>query len=189
MKKILITASIFSAIICTAYTVSAQSFGLKGGVNFADISNFNGNNRVSGHAGVFMHQTLSRNWCIQPEILYSGEGQKFNVPGGEATITLSYIQVPVMFQYFPVKQFYLEAGPELSVLTHAGLKDRDGNKTDMDDAYNTASFGIGLGTGIQATTQLGFYFRYNLGLSDITTNNNRTNTSQVAQLGMSIRLK
>jgi len=189
MKKIIAAASIFSMICFTANTLTAQSFGVKGGVNFADISNFNGSNRVSGHAGLFMHQTLSNNWCIQPEILYSGEGQKFNVPGGESTVILSYIQVPVMFQYFPVRQFYLEVGPELSILTHAGLKAPDGDKADIDDAYNTASFGIGLGTGIQATNQLGFYFRYNLGLSDITTNNNRTNTSQVAQLGMSIRFK
>jgi hypothetical protein len=162
--------------------------GIKGGLNVADISNFNGENRVSGHVGLFLHHTINPNWCVQPEVLYSGQGQKYMTVNGERTLALSYIQVPVMIQYYPVKQLYFEAGPQVSFLTSANVKGEGADKVEVDGSYNKADFGINVGAGIAATHNLGFYARYNAGLTDITKNDNITRMNRGGQLGMYVRL-
>jgi hypothetical protein len=184
MKKFLLMTAF---VCCMAVIVHAQFRpGIKGGVNLTDVSNFNGDNRVSGHVGLFLHHTINSNWCIQPEVLYSGQGQKYNTGDGERTLALSYIQVPVMIQYYPVRQLYFEAGPQIAFLTSAKSKGGK-NDVEVDDAYRKADLGINLGMGVAATRQLGFYARYNAGLSDISKNNNVTNRNRGGQLGMYVR--
>lgn len=185
MKKIVVIAAL---VCCTASLAQAQlTPGIKGGLNISDVSNFNGDNRISGHVGLFLHHTINSRWCIQPELLYSGQGQKYNTGEGERTLSLSYIQVPVMVQYYPIRQLYFEAGPQVSFLTSAKSKG-DGSDVEVDGNYNKADFGLNLGVGIAATRQLGFYGRYNAGLTDISKNNNVSNMNRGGQLGMYVRL-
>lgn len=185
MKKFVVMAAL---ACCMAGAIQAQTVpGIKGGLNLTDVSNFNGDNRLSGHVGLFLHHSLNSRWCIQPEILYSGQGQKYQTGEGERTLALSYIQVPVMVQYFPVKQLYLEFGPQVSFLTSAKVKGGN-NDVEVDNAYNKADVGVNLGVGIAATHQLGFYARYNAGLTDISKNNNVTNMNRGGQLGMYLRM-
>ena len=125
--------------------------GAKGGINFADVSNMSGSNRVSGYLGLFAHKTLDPHWCIQPELLYSGQGQKFPLGNDEHTLALDYIQIPVMVQYFPIKQLYVEFGPQLAFLTSAKVKMSDGSKVEIDDHYSAADFSINIGLGYMAT--------------------------------------
>ena len=186
MKKIVIMAAL---ACCTISIVQAQLVpGIKGGLNVTDVSNFNGDNRISGHVGLFLHHTINSRWCIQPEILYSGQGQKFNTGEGERTLALSYIQVPVMVQYFPIRQLYFEAGPQVSFLTSAKVKGDNNNDAEVDDNYRKADFGLNLGIGVAATRQLGFYGRYNAGPSDISKNAHVSNMNRGGQLGMYVRL-
>jgi hypothetical protein len=187
MKKYVLALSLFCIV---AGSLQAQKItpGIKGGLNISDVSGINGDNRLSGHVGLFLHSRLNRNWAIQPEILYSGQGQQYMVLNNEWTLALSYIQVPVMFQFFPVKQFYLEFGPELGFLLSANAKDDD-NKTEVDEYYKKVDAGLALGAGIQVTSMLGFYARYNIGLSDITKNDNRDYFNRVGQIGVAIKLK
>src|SRR5260221_14442279 len=118
MKKIIITAALLCGIALFNNNVHAQAeIGVKGGINFANVSNFGNDARVGGNVGLFVHARLDKNWCLQPEVLYSSEGTRFMSDNGERTLALNYIQVPVMLQYFPVKQFYLEAGPQVGFLT------------------------------------------------------------------------
>ena len=186
MKKCIL---IFSLLCLSTIALQAQfTPGIKGGLNVTDISNLNGDNRISGHVGLFLHHTINSNWCVQPELLYSGQGQKYMTNTGERTITLSYIQVPVMVQYYPVKQLYFEFGPQVSFLTAAHSKGSGDDKVEVDGAYNKADFGVNVGLGVAATSNIGFYGRYNAGLTDITKNNNISQMNRVGQLGMYVRL-
>ena len=89
-------------VISTLNVAMAQhhhaEFGLKGGVNFAKL-NFEGNTdvntRTSFHLGGLAHFHLSKQFAIQPELMYSGQGASY--AGGD--IKLSYINVPVIGQY------------------------------------------------------------------------------------------
>ncbi len=178
-------------MVCFFTKAKAQIVGLKGGFSVADISGMGGSSRTSGHVGVFFNSPLSKasnNWYIQPEIMYSGEGNRFPTAAGDRVIALSYINVPVMFQYYPAKQVYVEGGPQLGMLVGAGLKG-GGGKLDVMSDYNRFALSMGLGVGLQATDKIGFDARYNFGLTDITANNNELNYSNVLQVGVAIRIK
>jgi len=189
MKKTLIAAAALCSIsLFNKANAQVEAVGIKGGVNIANVSNFGSDARVGGNVGVFLHAQLSPNWCIQPELLYSSQGARFDAAGGQRTLALNYVQVPVMFQYFPVKQLYFEAGPQLGLLTNADVKGGNTNKYSVSDSYKKADFDLNVGAGIKATPNIGFYARYNFGLANISSDDSRTFRNQVGQVGMFVRL-
>jgi len=168
--------------------VNAQvSVGVKGGVNITGVSHYSDDPRVGAHAGVFLHGQLSPNFCIQPEVLYSSQGGQYNTEAGKRTLGLDYIQVPVMFQYYPVKQFYIEAGPQVAFLTAANVK-FDGHKEGINQDFKKTDFAVNIGAGVRLTQRFGVYARYNIGLADISANDNITNRNQVGQVGAYVKL-
>lgn len=171
-------------------TTQAQpiSFGLKGGLNVANLSNANDDNRISGQLGVYLHTKIAKGWAFQPEILYSGQGDKYWDGNARYTWALNYINIPLMFQYYPIRQFYLEFGPQLGILVAAHDKGPNGYRADISSGIRKADATLNLGMGVRATDQLGFYMRYGLGLSDVTLNDNYTYSNRVFQLGVDVRL-
>jgi hypothetical protein len=191
MKKYVLPLLLFCLV---AHHSQAQKLtpGIKGGLNIADVSGFNGDNRLSGHAGFFLHSKINSKWSFQPEILYSGQGQRYWVGRDEYTLALNYIQIPLMFQFYPVKQFYLEFGPQIGFLLSANVKNDD-DKSEVDQYFKKVDAAIALGMGVQVTPMLGFYARYNAGIADISKNTNsllyRDNYNRVGQIGVAISLK
>src|SRR6266540_247096 len=140
MKKHVLAFILF-CIAAGSTQAQKMTPGIKGGLNISDVTSFNGDNRLSGHVGLFLHTQFAPKWCFQPEILYSGQGQQFVVVNTEYTLALNYIQVPFMFQFYPVKQFYLEFGPQLGFLLAANIK-HDGDKSEVDDSYKKVDAGL-----------------------------------------------
>ena len=190
MKK---ATTIFSVAVMSLFssTVNAQqAVGIKGGLNIASLSGFEGRDRISGHAGVFLHHTINKNWCFQPELLYSGEGQRYMSGGVERTLALGYLQLPLMIQYYPAPQVYLEAGPQFGLLLSAQDKsDDESGHINAKDDFTTGQVAIGLGIGYKASEKLILYGRYNFGLTDVSRFDNIVDHSNVGQLGIAIRLK
>ena len=191
MKKVTTILSLAVMSLFLSTTVSAQqAVGIKGGVNSANLSGFEGRSRISAHAGVFLHHTINKNWCFQPELLYSGEGQRYISNGIERTLALSYLQLPLMIQYYPTPQVYLEAGPQFGLLLSAQDKvDEESGHINAKDDFTAAQVALGLGLGFKATEQLILYGRYNFGLTDVTRFDNIVDHSNVGQVGIAIRLK
>ena len=180
---------ILAVLSVTILSTNAQfTPGIKGGVNFASLTGFTGDSRVGAHVGLFFHHTMNNRWCFQPEILYSGEGQRYFSDGEERTLALDYVQIPLMMQYFPVKQLYFEFGPQLGILASAHDKGRD-LKLNVKDDFAPTQIGLGIGVGVKANNSIGFYGRYNFGLTDVSRFDDIVDQSRVGQLGMSIRLK
>src|SRR5678809_1462945 len=145
-----------------------RAIGIKGGLNIASLSGFEGRDRVSAHAGLFLHHTINKNWCFQPELLYSGEGQRYMSGGVERTLALGYLQLPLMIQYYPTPQIYFEAGPQFGLLLSAQDKvDDESGHINAKDDFTAAQVALGLGVGFKATEQLILYGRYNFGLTDV----------------------
>jgi hypothetical protein len=180
-----ITAIFFFSL----HTINAQvSAGIKGGVNLARLSGFNGDNRVGAHAGVFLNHAFNRNWAFQPELLYSGEGQLYILDGFQRTIALDYVQLPLMIQYYPVEKFYVEAGPQVSLLAAAKDKGEGDFDYNVKNEFRNTQIGFNVGVGLKLNPSIGFYGRYSLGLTDVTFDD-IVDQSKVAQVGMFIRLK
>ncbi len=187
MKK-LILSGVFA--IGAFLSTQAQNihFGLKGGLNINKMTNMDYAKTQAGfHVGGFVNIGLTEEWAIQPELLYSGQGVKRDVPSPFADITLKtdYINIPVMVQYSIVPSFYLEAGPQVGILV--GAKEKVGsNSKDVKSKLSGADFGLGFGCGYKFDCGFGVSGRYVFGLSNAITNDyiNSTSKNSVAQIGV-----
>ena len=92
---------IFFSLCTFHFSLSQEShFGLKGGVNFANITENNLINNVeikpSILVGLFANKKMNENIGIQVELLYSRQG--FNSLQREFKI--DYLNVPLILKYF-----------------------------------------------------------------------------------------
>ncbi len=182
---------LMGAFCISVIYVNAQQCtpGIKGGVNFASLTGFEGNPRIGAHAGFFVHKSINKSWCFQPELLYSGEGQRYLSDGEERMLSLDYIQAPFMIQYFPIQQLYLEFGPQVGFLVSARDRGDNSPKVNVKSDFTNAQFGLNVGTGVYVTPNIGIYGRYSFGLTDVSKFDNIVDQSNVGQVGMMIRLK
>ena len=169
MKKIsLLVLGITTAIFCFS---QGAKFGVKAGLNVASLKIEDENNvdsRLGLHAGFLAHLHLSPQWAIQPEILYSAEGAKFDLDDDEEVVFKNdYINIPVMLQYMFNNGFRIEAGPQLGLLVSSKIEDQDGNEEDADDTFKTTNVSLGFGLNYLSHSGLGVGGRYNLGVSNI----------------------
>jgi hypothetical protein len=171
-------AILFAALLF-AGTAYAQRpiLGIKGGVNFSNVHNSNNveyDTKTGFHAGLLAHFHVSPQFAIQPEVLYSAQGAKFDAASINTRMNLGYINVPVMFQYMFSNGFRLEAGPQVGFLV-SGKTEAGNVEVDIKDDLNTVDFGVGGGIGYISKSGLGIDARYNFGLTDI----NKDNSSNV----------
>ncbi len=182
MKKILLTVMVLFTINGIIAQDHHVEFGLKGGVNFATLradDNNDLNSRTSFHLGGLAHIHLSKQFAIQPELLYSGQGANFS--GGN--IKLNYINVPVLAQYMFGVGLRLETGPQFGFLV--GAKSGD---VDVKDSFNGFDFSWAFGVGYVTPSGFGVDARYNLGLTDISEDNTNVKNS-VWQIGLLYQFK
>lgn len=181
------------AAVLIAGTSTAQhvNVGIKAGLNLYSIHNDNSSEydmKTGFHAGLIGHIHLARQFALQPELVYSAQGAKYTAAGVDTKLNLSYINVPVMFQYMFDNGFRLQAGPQVGFLI-SGKAETDNSKTDIKDNLNTVDFALGAGVGYVAPSGFGVDARYNLGLSDINENSPVKSTNRGVQLGVFYLLK
>lgn len=206
MKKLILGIALTAGSLAFAQTTTTSStssaspvaFGVKAGMNVSSLTNESGlddqGSKIGFNAGVFANIPVATSFSIQPEVLYSQYGDKYDqtIAGTRYSSArhLDYIAVPVMFQYNIIPNLYLEAGPEFGFLVNAKnkLKNETDNNTinesgDYKDSLNKFNFGIGLGAGYYFTDNIGITARYVAGATDIYKNNNgdavRNNNFQV----------
>ncbi|ACU07249.1 hypothetical protein FIC_00796 [Flavobacteriaceae bacterium 3519-10] len=189
MKKLFVGA----AIAMSSLTF-AQQFGIKAGMNVSSLSTdsqlSDQGSKIGFNAGLFMNAPLAENFSIQPELLYSQMGDKYDQTIAGTTYArsrhLDYVTLPVMFQYNATPSFYLEAGPEFGLMVNA--KNKFTNETDNNtitesgdykDQLNTFNFGVGLGAGYYFTPQIGLTARYVAGFTDIYNSDNNGSDDSV----------
>lgn len=149
------------------------SFGLKGGLNFSMFTgdgtdDFDG--RVSFHVGAVAEFPLIDQFSIQPELLYSSQGDKISAEGMDVVFKMDYLTVPVMAKYYVSEGFSLEAGPQLGFLLSAKV-DGGGVSIDIKDLFKSIDFGLGFGLGYKLENGINFSGRYNVGISNILESN------------------
>lgn len=181
MKKIILTAV---AVFAFSFTNAQKAqFGLKGGLNIANQS-FSGEGAPSAssltgiNVGCFVEVKISEKISIQPELLYSTQGSNFdlsvdydgNVYDTNNAFKLSYINIPVIFKYYVDKKFSLEAGPQIGFLTSSKIETKVLGQSVSQDAeafFKSVDFGFNFGVGYDFTKKLSASIRYNIGLSNI----------------------
>ena len=157
MKKIILCAI---AIMAFGFANAQKTrFGVKGGLNIATIGGANEANALIGvQLGGFAEINIWKKLYIQPELLFSTQGAKFDRYYGDRdqTINLNYINIPVVAKYYITKQFSVEAGPQLGLLVSSNID----NEKSVDAGFN-------LGAGYNFTDNFSVGIRYTIGLTSV----------------------
>ncbi len=93
-------------------SVNAQEvkFGVKAGVNFASLGADaeDVKARTSIHFGAMAEFMLSDKFSIQPELVYSAQGTKFD-DSDDLVTKLDYLNLPILAKYYFSVTFSVEA--------------------------------------------------------------------------------
>lgn len=181
---ILIFALVFS--MGSSYAQHAN-IGIKAGLNVYNVVNENQDRldpKAGLHLGFLGHIHITDQFAIQPELVFSMQGAKYSPAGVDTDLNLNYINVPVMFQYMFDNGFRLQAGPQAGFLISAKAKVGN-NETNVKGSYNEIDLGLGIGVGyINPSTDFGFDFRYNHGLTQINDGGTVDSYNRGFQLGV-----
>lgn len=193
MKKTIICLVAAVMTLCATTGAKAQKvgFGVKGGLNLSTWTQDESKWRVGFHVGGFANIKFNKMFAIQPELMYSMEGNAWKIESPEVAgyyTNLNYhttahkLIVPVMFQFTPIRELTLEAGPQfgfnLSLKGHLDVDSnipealwpddlRDGDIDYDDDSYNTFELGLALGARFNIAKNMSVGARYVYGLTPL----------------------
>ena len=153
------TKLFLSVAFLTIFTAAAhaQSFhaGLKLGANAFKLSgnSFDNKTRFGFNAGAYGELYFTKEWGIQPELLFSQSTAKttedFNTQFSGIsfqTVSFDYITLPVMLAFRPSKEFTILAGPQIGYLVYQteNLTQQSSGQY-RKDAFNKADISIVFG--------------------------------------------
>ncbi|MET6998466.1 porin family protein [Chitinophaga defluvii] len=190
MKKILLLALLLTpAVFSFAQKVKV---GVHAGANFSNLSismsnlNIKGNTKTGLIAGVSAEIPLTAGLYLQPELSFSQQGTKYNVPYGvissqfpgaldssnwDLKSTLNYLSLPVLVKYkIPNTGLGIYIGPQYSYLI--GAQDsfkskREKHEVDSKKDYKSSDFSGVAGAEYFFPIGIGISARYQLGLTSI----------------------
>jgi hypothetical protein len=164
-------------------------FGAKGGFNFSGLNLSPGGKLYSTkyhtalgfHIGGYALIKLTK-VSIQPEILYSSQGQYFTTSTySNLKTTLNYLNIPVMVKYnLGGSPLYIQAGPQFGILVSSKgdlnqiengfIAGQPTFNQNLNRYLNSTDFGIAFGAGIKLPAKLDASIRYTIGITDINKN-------------------
>ena len=150
-------------------------YGIKAGVNFAGqsssgvtrdikVRNIFGIN-AGGYCNYFFLNYLS----VQTEIMLSGKGAHWTDFYDDMKDILTYIDVPLLIRYQPVRYLNVHAGVLAGFRITAMQKDLEaGTKTDIRDYYNFTEYSLTGGVEANLPNKINLTLRYVYGLTSAT---------------------
>lgn len=202
MKKVLLAATaIFTFGLATAQDIS---YGAKAGLNMSTLTgDVEDAKSIFGfHVGGFVEIKISEKFAIQPELLYSTQGAKFEFQEDfegtlvkvSETLNLGYLNIPIMAKYYVSEKFNIQAGPQIGLNLSAKAKAEasfDGisfsETVDIKDEVEALDLGFNFGLGYNITEKLFLEGRYNIGLSNISKDSEFKAQNGVFQLSLGYR--
>ena len=161
-------------------------FGIKAGVNFANVYDEKGDEFVADGkaglaAGAFVSIPLGKLFGIQPEVMYSQKGFKASGSvlgfGYDYKRTSTYLDIPLLLQVKPSSYFTILAGPQFSYLLET-KNEFNGASSTVEEEINNENYKKGvIGAVVGADFNyenfvLGTRFGWDLSKSDADGNTN-----------------
>ncbi len=189
MKKI----SLFFVMIMATATVFAQvpsfTLGPKIGVTFSkfhyDIDDIKENSVVNIHWGAFVR--MGSKIYLQPELLFMKRSGVLKFSGGEQTINIRTIDIPLLVGVkvadLKLSNVRVFAGPIASLTINKELKTTDWDDAITKNDFRRANWGLQFGAGadlLMFTVDL----RYELGMSDSIDIDNRSLKNNLVTLSI-----
>ncbi|MFH0988473.1 MAG: porin family protein [bacterium] len=175
-------------------------YGVLGGVNVATMSggDMSETKSVTGFSiGGYFNYHFDPQFALQAELMYSTKGAKYetNEMGfpSQSTISLNYLDVPILGVFYPLENIKLYAGPSFNFFL-GGKEEAELQSTFMDFQYaskmsldlsaddvNSPEIGLVLGGGY-ASGILEIGGRYALGLTNSMKGNRTTGKNRMFQI-------
>jgi hypothetical protein len=172
MKKLILVLF----VLCIVSAASAQiQFGVKAGLNFSNLTTSglsfvqgaSFSSRTNFNAGVVVSLPLFSSFYLQPELMYSGQGQNTSNPMNKGTIIFNYLSLPVLFKYQHASGIFAQTGPQIGFLLSAKEKADGYAPIDLNECHSIDfSWAFGIGYKLHYIP-IGIDLRYNLGLTNI----------------------
>jgi hypothetical protein len=162
------TFIILTALFLVTTSYAQVRFGLKAGGNLANMDGFDQSKmRLGVSAGPVLQVNFAKMLFVQSEVLYSIKGRQSSTTqnNSNATLSLNYINLPILFGYRVAPNFSIKIGPEIGRLLSAKSK-FDGSTTDVNNIYQDFDLGADLALAF-AFKKLSLDLRYNYGLTDL----------------------
>lgn len=166
--KALTTAALIICIlfITTEQSLSQTNYGIKAGLNLTKGNFESGTDyALRFHAGFTGQFLLSKKLFLRPELLYSQKG--WNIPdhsaNQDASITIHYINLPILIGVNLTEKIALFGGPELGY----NIKAKRNPPASWTNLYEKFDIGVTLGGNYKLTPKLGLDLRYIYGFEGL----------------------
>lgn len=170
MKKI-----IFSLLLIFPCCLFAQ-FGIKGGLNFANVtkvSSINNSSRSGFHAGIFLAPPSKSILGSRTELLFSRQGYDYKTNTNTGNVNLDYIMMPQYMAINITKYFQIQVGAQMAYLVSAKVdssssgSSSSSTENNIMDLYNRFDYGYGGGIEIHPIKGLLVGARVNISLGNL----------------------
>lgn len=171
MKKLIIYILLLNPIF-----VSAQ-FGIKGGLNFANVTNassVNNGSRTGFNIGLLLAPPSKKIISSRTEFTFSRQGYSYKTATNTGNVNLDYIMLPQYLCINITKYFQIQLGAQMAFLVSASVDSNKttntpttGNGNKIIDLYNKFDYGYGGGIEIHPVSGLLIGARMNISLSNL----------------------
>lgn len=181
------------AILVSALTTAKAQFGVKAGLNIANLGGDDvdeeGKKSLMGiYGGIFYNIVAGESFSVQPELVYSAQGAKYEMSGISAKIALNYLNLTPLLRYNS-SGFFVGVGPQIGFLMSAKTKADGADDDDIKDNLKGVDFAAAIASGYEFENGFGFYGRFNYGLSSISDVSDEKVFNRVFQIGLRYSIK
>jgi len=183
MKKTLV-----SIILVLAFTALQAQFGVKGGINLAnwagdDVDEEGKKALIGPYFGFFYNIECADMFSIQPELVYSSQGVKYELMGQSAKIAASYLNLTALARLNTSSGFFVGIGPQIGFLLSAKIKEDGSDDLDIKDEMKGTDIAAAIAAGYELESGFGFYARYNHSFSKLLEDDSKA-YNRVFQVGL-----
>ena len=169
MRKICLTAVIIVPLF------SLAQFGIKAGVNFANVTNaseINSGSESGFMAGIFLAPPSTGVMGFRTELIFSRQGYSYKTNTNTGVVNLDYILLPQLMQINITKFFSIQLGAQMAFLINAKADSStsSGGSSpygEIMDFYNKFDYGFAGGIEIHPFKGLLVGARYNISLGNL----------------------
>lgn len=169
MRKMFLTAVILLPLF------SLAQFGIKAGVNFANVTNasdISGSNNTGFVAGIFLAPPSKGVLSSRTELLFSRQGYSYASNTNTGKVDLDYILLPQLMSINITKFFSVQVGAQMAFLINAKADSSTSSGSSSPysgimDYYNKFDYGFAGGIEVHPFQGLLVGARYNISLGNL----------------------
>ncbi|MBS1918982.1 MAG: PorT family protein [Bacteroidetes bacterium] len=166
---------LFAIVLLPLSALAQLGIGLKGGLNFANVSgasSINSSNRSGFHVGVFLAPAGKSIISSRTELEYSRQGYSFKSGANTGNVNLDYILLPQLMGINITKFVQIQLGAQMAFLLNAKADSTNtggssGPYSSIMSYYNKFDYSFAAGAEIHPVSGLLIGARYNIGLGKI----------------------